>query len=139
MRDLRPILLVEDDSVDAMTVERSLRDLEIANQLVRVVNGEKALEYLRDANAKEPCIILLDFNMPEMGGMEFLKIIKEDEELKRIPVIVLTTSKEQEGKAESFGLGAAGYIVKSVDYMDFVEVIRIIDLYWTVSELPSGG
>jgi CheY-like chemotaxis protein len=139
MRSSKPILLIEDDNVDVMTVERVFRDLKIANQLVSTSNGEQALEYLRTNSNKKPCVILLDLNMPKMNGTEFLKIVKKDESLKKIPVVVLTTSSQQQDVVESFKLGAAGYMVKSVDYGKFVETIRTINLYWTLSELPSNG
>ncbi len=139
MRSSKPILLIEDDNVDVMTVERAFRDLKIANQLVSTSNGEQALEYLRTNGNKKPCVILLDLNMPKMNGTEFLKIVKTDETLKKIPVVVLTTSSQQQDVVESFKLGAAGYMVKSVDYGKFVETIRTINLYWTLSELPSNG
>jgi CheY-like chemotaxis protein len=139
MRSSKPILLIEDDNVDVMTVERVFRDLKIANQLVSTSNGEQALEYLRTDGNKKPSVILLDLNMPKMNGTEFLKIVKTDEVLKKIPVVVLTTSSQQQDVVESFKLGAAGYMVKSVDYGKFVETIRTINLYWTLSELPSNG
>ena len=139
MRNMKPILLVEDDAVDAMTVKRALEDLKVTNGLPHVANGEEALEYLRGQGNQKPCIILLDLNMPKMNGIEFLKIAKADETLKNIPVIVLTTSKTAPDVVESFQLGAAGYMIKSVDYRQFVETIRTIDLYWTLSELPNGG
>ena len=139
MRSSKPILLIEDDNVDVMTVERVLRDLKIANKLVSTSSGEQALDYLRTNGNKKPCIILLDLNMPKMNGTEFLKIVKTDEALKKIPVVVLTTSSQQQDVVESFKLGAAGYMVKSVDYGKFVETIRTINLYWTLSELPSNG
>jgi CheY-like chemotaxis protein len=84
-----------------------------------------------------PCIILLDLNMPVMSGIEFLEIIKADENLRRIPVIVLTTSKEQEDKINSFNFSVAGYMAKPVDYRRFVDVMRSIDVYWSLSELPG--
>ena len=85
---------------------------------------------------ERPCIILLDLNMPIMNGIEFLQMIKHDADLKRIPVIVLTTSEEQQDKVHSFDLGVAGYMAKPVDYRRFVEMMRSIDLYWTISEMP---
>ena len=138
MRNSKPMLLVEDDRVDAMTVERAVKDLKITNQLVHTVNGEEGLEYLRSESNKKPCLILLDLNMPKMNGIEFLKIVKADDVLKKIPVVVLTTSEEEQDVVESFKLSVAGYMVKSVDYKKFVEVIRTIDLYWTLSELPPN-
>jgi len=138
MRNSKPILLVEDDSVDAMTVKRALKELKVTNDLVRKANGEEALEYLRNTANTRPCVILLDLNMPKMNGIEFLKVVKNDEILRKIPAIVLTTSKDDRDRVESFQLNVAGYIVKPVDYKKFVEAIRIVDLYWTLSELPSG-
>ena len=136
MNNKIPILLAEDDKVDAMTVKRALRDLKVTNPLIIVENGEEALEYLRDPNKAEPGIILLDLNMPKMNGIEFLEIAKKDDKIKRIPVVVLTTSKEDQDKIESFNLGVAGYMIKPVDYLQFVEVVKTIHLYWTLSELP---
>jgi CheY-like chemotaxis protein len=138
MQNLKPILLVEDDTVDAMTFKRTLKDLEIKNPLVHSLNGEEALEYLRAEDNEEPCFIFLDLNMPRMNGIEFLEIAKNDEMLRRIPVIVLTTSDNERDVIESFDLGVAGYMVKSADYKEFVEAIRTINLYWSLSKLPQG-
>ena len=137
MKKPKPILLVEDDNIDAMTVRRAMKDLKVTNELIRVGDGEKALEYLRDGSTQNPCLILLDLNMPKMNGIEFLKIAKADEDLKKIPVVVLTTSDEQRDIVESFELSVAGYMVKSADYSNFVEMIRVINLYWTLSEMPE--
>ncbi len=137
MRNTKPVLLVEDDSIDAMTVRRAFRDLKLSNTLTHRINGEEALEYLRGPEAEIPCVILLDLNMPRMNGIEFLKVIKQDDKFKSIPVIVLTTSNEECDVVESFRMCVAGYIVKPVDYKKFVEAIRTIDLYWTLSELPE--
>lgn len=133
----KPILLVEDDQVDAMTVRRSLKELHVTNPLAHVENGEEALDHLRDPASERPCIILLDLNMPKMGGIELLQVIKHDALLKAIPVVVLTTSEEQQDKVESFNLGVAGYMAKPVDYQQFVEVMRSINTYWTLSEMPA--
>jgi CheY-like chemotaxis protein len=102
-----------------------------------VENGEEALAYLRDATKERPCIILLDLNMPIMSGGEFLEHVKRDPQFRRLPVIVLTTSEEQRDKIESFDMGVAGYMRKPVDYRQFVEVMRSIDAYWTISEMPD--
>jgi CheY-like chemotaxis protein len=133
----KAILLIEDDKVDAMTVRRALKELRVTTRLEHVENGEEALTYLRDPNKNRPCIILLDLNMPIMNGIEFLQAVKLDPDLKRIPVVVLTTSEEQEDKVDSFSLGVAGYMRKPVDYQQFVETIRSIDAYWTISELSE--
>jgi CheY-like chemotaxis protein len=138
MRNLKPILLVEDDSVDAMTVKRALKDLNVTNPLVHTVNGEEALNHLRDESNGNPCVILLDLNMPKMNGVEFLKAVKADDALKSIPVVVFTTSQEEQDVIDSFKLNAAGYIVKPADYKKFVEAVKAVDLYWTLSEVPNG-
>ena len=135
--DCKAILLVEDDQVDAMTVKRALKELRVTNPLDHVENGEEALAFLREPGRSRPCIILLDLNMPIMTGIEFLQVVKADPALKRIPVIVLTTSEEQRDVLESFDLGVAGYMRKPVDYREFVETVRSIDAYWTLSELPE--
>ena len=137
MRNCKPILLVEDDTIDAMTVRRAFKDLSITNPLEHRLNGEEALAYLQDDANERPCVILLDLNMPKMNGTEFLKVAKADAALKRIPVVVLTTSNEERDIVESFRLSVAGYIIKPVDYRKFVEAIQTIDLYWTLSELPE--
>ena len=138
MNTQSPILLVEDDSVDAMTVKRAIRDLHLANPIVHLINGEEAMSYLCDVNnAEKPFVVLLDLNMPKMTGLEFLKAIKANEILKPIPVIVLTTSKEKQDVMESFELGAVGYMIKPVDYAKFMDVINTIISYWTLSEMPK--
>ncbi|MDO8207241.1 MAG: response regulator [Gallionella sp.] len=138
MKDInKPILLVEDDQVDVMTVKRALKEVKVANPLVNPENGEEALKYLRDPDSVKPCIILLDLNMPIMNGIEFLKVMKHDTLLRRIPVVVLTTSEEEQDKINSFDLGVAGYMAKPVDYRQFVEVMRTFDAYWTISEVPQ--
>ncbi len=137
MRNGRPILLVEDDRVDVMTVKRAMRDLHITNTLSIVPNGEEALAFLRNPGNAKPCIILLDLNMPRMGGIEFLRVAKGDDDLKSIPVVVLTTSQEDQDKTDSFDLCVAGYLVKPPEYKQFVEVVRAVHLYWTSSEIPN--
>ena len=132
----KPILLVEDDQVDMMRVTRALKDIHVTNQIVHRENGEDALNYLRDENSDKPCLILLDLNMPIMNGIEFLQTVKKDERLRGIPVVVLTTSDDQQDKLDSFNLGVAGYVAKPVDYRQFVEVMRSIDAYWTMSAMP---
>lgn len=137
MRNTRPILLVEDDTIDAMTVRRAFRDLKVSNPVAHVSNGEEALAYLQDPQLEPPCVVLLDLNMPKMSGTEFLRVVKSDPAYQRIPIVVLTTSNEERDVVESFRLCVAGYIVKPVDYKKFVEAIRMIDVYWTLSELPA--
>jgi CheY-like chemotaxis protein len=131
------IMLVEDDQIDVMTVKRAFKEISITNPVIVCGNGIEALDYLRKPENKIPGIILLDLNMPKMNGIEFLTEIKQDQKLKLIPVVVLTTSKEEQDKVETYKLGVAGYMIKPVDYLQFVEVIRTIHLYWTLNELPN--
>lgn len=138
MRGSKPILLVEDDSIDVLTVKRSLSDLKVTNKLIHKPNGEEALKYLTDHNNPKPCIILLDLNMPKMNGIELLRHVKASDSLKKIPIVVLTTSQDEQDIVESFQLNVAGYMVKAVDYKKFVETIRAIDLYWTLNEMPPN-
>ncbi|MRR10006.1 response regulator [bacterium] len=143
MRDNIPILLVEDDQVDVMTVQRAFKRNNIINPLQVVGNGQEALDYLHrlgrcadPAACPTPGIILMDINMPVMNGIECLKALKADEQLKKIPVIMLTTSKEECDRVESFRLSVAGYIIKPVEFEKFVEAVKVLNLYWTLSELP---
>jgi CheY-like chemotaxis protein len=135
MKNPKPILLVEDDRVDIMTVKRALKECGCENHLATVSNGEEALSYLRDPKNARPGFILLDLNMPRMNGIEFLQIIKFDDDLKHIPVVVLTTSRQENERIESFRLGVAGYIVKPLNFHQFMEMVRAITHYWTISEV----
>lgn len=137
MKSKKPILLVEDDKVDAMTVRRALKEIKVTNNVILAANGEEAIEYLLKPDSEMPCIILLDLNMPKMNGLEFMKIAKENEKLRKIPIVVLTTSSEERDRMNSFQNGVAGYMTKPVDYQQFVDVIKTINIYWTLSELPE--
>jgi CheY-like chemotaxis protein len=134
MKPDQSLLLVEDDRVDAMTVRRSLRELEAPNPLHHVTDGEAALAFLRDPANERPGLILLDINMPRMNGIEFLAHMKGDAALSSIPVVVLTTSKDETDRFNTFSKNVAGYMVKPVDYDQFVEVMRKIRDYWMLSE-----
>jgi len=136
MKPGRAILLVEDDDIDARTVQRGLKDLGVANPLVRVGNGEEALAWLRDSANQPPGIILLDLNLPMMTGLEFLDVAKADRRLRRIPVVVITSSRLEEDRLASFDHSVAGYMVKPADYGQLLEVLRTIHHYWTTSEAP---
>ena len=118
-------------------------DLNHARRVARAIGSEHheflvtALDYLQDDANQKPCVVILDLNMPKMNGIEFLKIAKADEILRRIPVVVLTTSKDEWDRFQSFDLSAAGYIIKPADYKRFLEAIRTVQLYWTLSESPN--
>ena len=129
MPHLKPILLVEDDSVDVMAVQRALKELHVTNTLVYAANGEEALTYLRGPDNQMPCVILLDLNMPKMNGLEFLEIVKADETLKTIPVAVVTTSGEHQDMKRSLELGTVAYIIKCSDYGEFRESMKSIEIY----------
>ena len=131
------ILLVEDDLVDAMTVKRAMEDIGTNTGLVHLNNGEEALDYLRSEINQLPFLILLDLNMPKMNGKDFLKIIKQDERLSSIPVIVLTTSHNDRDVDDTFSSSVAGYMTKPLDYEKFLLKIRTIEDYWALNRLPG--
>jgi CheY-like chemotaxis protein len=131
MQILKPILLVEDDVVDASTVKQALADLRVKNDVIHKNDGEEAFEYLRDDSKPKPSLILLDLNMPKISGIELLKLIREDARLQHIPVVVLTVSKYEQDKLDTFNLGVQGYIIKAVDYDAFLRATDIIIQYWT--------
>lgn len=137
MNPNKPLLLVEDDVVDVMLLKRVLVRLKTTNPLSVASNGEEALEYLRDPAHERPGIILLDLNMPRMNGIEFLQVLKDDAQLRLIPVVVLTTSKHQRDKIACFERSVAGYMVKPVDYDQFVVTMEKVLDYWALSEIPD--
>ena len=136
------ILLVEDDELDVMNVQRAFRKNNIANPLYVASNGIEALEMLRGRDGNKPAVpedrrlILLDLNMPRMGGIEFLRELRADPRLRHITVVVLTTSDEERDKVDAYHLNVAGYILKPVTLSAFVEIMATLNKYWTVNELP---
>ena len=131
------ILLVEDDPADQKLVKTSLKNQRIANELCITGSAEEALDLLNSSASSQngnnrPDLILLDLNMPGMGGKEFLKQIKSDEILKQIPVIILTTSNSERDVLDSYKLQAAGYIHKPVNLSEFKQVMEEIEDYWFV-------
>ena len=136
MNNLCPILLVEDDAVDVMSVNRCFKQLKISNQLLVAGNGEEAMRILSQTETAMPCIILLDINMPKMNGLELLHHLKSSADLKKIPVVMLTSSKEESDVSKCFELGVAGYMVKPVEYEAFVNIIELLCAYWSKSEFP---
>jgi CheY-like chemotaxis protein len=135
------ILLVDDDKIDVMAVRRSFRALKIANPLIEAHNGIEALEYLRGENGREklplPCAILLDLNMPRMGGFEFLDVLRGDEALRGTLVFVMTTSAVEEDRAVAYDKNVAGYVLKHRAGQSFLEAISALDHYWRVIEFPG--
>ncbi|MGJ8582223.1 MAG: response regulator [Psychromonas sp.] len=132
------VLLVEDDDIDAKAVERGFRKLRVTNPVIRVKNGLEALTLLRDPlSVPRPFLILLDLNMPIMGGVEFLKNIRQDEKLKDSIIFVLTTSSADQDIVAAYNENIAGYIVKSDVKAGFNKVIELLDCYWRVVMLPK--
>jgi CheY-like chemotaxis protein len=136
MLDAKPILLVEDDCVDVMAVQRVLKEFEVRNPLVYAADGEEALAYLRGKDNEMPCVILMDLNMPKMNGLELLKALRADAEFRDIPAVVVSTSAEKQDVARSLDLGAAAYIVKCFSYHEFRERMKAIQPY-LVTAAPS--
>ena len=133
---LKPILLVEDDRVFATLVESVLKELRVPNRLVHAGNGREALDYLNDNAGDRPCLILLDLYMPRMMGIEFLRLLKSNDALEHIPVVVLTASSEAADVATSFELGAAEYFKKGADYNDLVYRMSRLMPYWSAMAAP---
>ena len=144
MEKIRPatILLVEDDPGDQKLIKVSLKNQKIANELYIVGSGEEAMEFLYhrgnySAETPLPDLILLDLKMPGMGGKEFLRRIKQDEKMKKIPVIILTSSDSEKDILDSYNLQASGYIKKPVELGDFKRVMKEIGAYWfIICKLP---
>ena len=139
------ILLVEDEEAHALLTKRAIRKAGNANHIDIVSDGEKALDYLfnRDDYADKsryplPGLILLDIKLPGMDGIEVLKVIKEHAELKRIPVIMLTTSEREEDISEAYNYYANSYLTKPVGYQEFEEKVKQIDFYWMLINRPPS-
>ena len=135
------LLLIDDDEVDVMTVKRAFKKNNINNPLYVATNGIEALAMLRGSEMPKLMpgqrrLILLDLNMPKMGGIEVLRELRADPELKALPVIVLTTSNEDKDKVEAYNLNVAGYIIKPVTFAKFVEAMATLNKYWLLNEMP---
>ena len=137
------LLLVEDSEPDVRLTMEALREAKVKNRLWVVEDGVEAMAFLRrqdgHADAPRPDLILLDLNLPRMDGREVLRQIKNDDSLKRIPVVILTTSRSEEDVLRAYDLHANCYITKPVDFTRFMEVVRSIEDFWlTVVKLPDG-
>jgi len=137
------ILLVEDDEVDVMNVQRAFKRNHITNPLYVASNGLEALTMLRGGSQATPTLpmnrrlILLDLNMPRMGGLEFLQELRADDNLRSTPVVVLTTSNQDFDRIEAYNLNVAGYILKPVTFTNFAELMATLNKYWALCELPT--
>ena len=128
------VLLIEDDTIEVMKLNRTITKLKLNHKVVIANNGEEALKTLKVDNFL-PDIILLDLNMPKMNGIEFLSILKSDENLRYIPAIILTTSKNQKDLLECYKIGIAGYVLKPLKYEDYILKIQNLLDYWSCNEL----
>ena len=140
-----PILLVDDDALDVKTVKKSFQMARLPHPLFVARDGVDALDFLRhrghyanysDEEAPRPGLILLDLKMPRLDGFGLLRELKNDGILSLLPTVVLTTSREEGDRIESYRLGIAGYIVKPLAFSDFVEATRVLGSYWNLCELP---
>ena len=130
------VLLVEDNLIEVMKMRRTVSLLDLKHNIIVANNGEDALEHLED-KSKFPDLILLDLNMPKVGGIEFLAILKKNNETKHIPTVILTTSDNQKDLEECYRLGVSGYALKPLKYDDYVEKIKNVLSYWSMNELKK--
>ena len=128
------ILLIEDDMIEVMKLNRAISSLHLNHKITEANNGEDALKILEQKDSL-PDIILLDLNMPKINGIEFLGILKNDDTLKYIPTIILTTSNNQKDLLECYKIGVAGYVLKPLKYEEYVSKIEKLLAYWSVNEL----
>ncbi|MBV8834716.1 MAG: response regulator [Acidobacteriaceae bacterium] len=145
MATIGRILLVEDDPKDTELTMTALDEYNLSNEVVVATDGEEALDYLycrgkfRDRNDENPAVLLLDLKLPKVDGLEVLETVKSDEKLKMIPVVVLTSSREERDKVASYKLGVNGYVVKPVDFHEFVNAIKDLGVFWAIINEPPPG
>lgn len=130
------VLLIEDNLIEVMKMKRTISFLELEHTLSVANNGEEGLKIIED-KSKLPDLILLDLNMPKLSGIEFLSILKNNDEIKHIPTVILTTSDNQKDLEECYKLGVSGYVLKPLKYNDYVEKIKIVLSYWSMNELKN--
>jgi CheY-like chemotaxis protein len=144
---LKPILMADDDKDDRLLTRKAMEENNVANPFVTVADGEELLDYLKrkgkysdPMTAPRPCFILLDLNMPKMDGRKALLFVKADPELKKIPVVVLSTSRAEEDVLRSYNLGANSFITKPVNFDGLVAMVESLKNYWLeIVELPPGN
>jgi CheY-like chemotaxis protein len=146
MNKIGRILMVEDDAKDVELTLTALEEYNLANEVVVTHDGEQALDYLycrgeyKTRSSDNPAVLLLDLKLPKVDGLEVLKQIKADERLRIIPVVVLTSSKEERDMVASYKLGVNAYVVKPVDFHEFVNAIRELGVFWAIiNEAPPGS
>lgn len=137
----RPILLVEDNPSDIKLTQRAFAKTNVANELVVAEDGQAALDYLfSDADRELPAVVLLDLKLPRVEGLEFLRRIRADKRTRLLPVVVLTTSKEERDVIESYSLGANSYVRKPVSFAEFSAAVAQLGVYWlALNEVPPAG
>ncbi len=139
------ILLVEDDPKDVELTLTALEEYNLANEVIVTVDGEQALDYLyyrgnyMNRARENPAVLLLDLKLPKVSGLEVLAQIKSDDQLKTIPVVVLTSSHEEKDMVASYELGVNAYVVKPVDFHEFVNAIKELGIFWAVINEPPPG
>ncbi|WP_378186565.1 response regulator [Aquimarina sp. W85] len=131
------VLLIEDDEIERMKLSRVIDKNNFEHKLIEAKNGEEALKILYDTTSL-PNIIFLDLNMPKMNGLEFLKILKSDNRLKYLPVVILSTSNNHKDLKECYEVGIAGYITKPLKYEDYTAKIIALLNYWSINEFTRG-
>ena len=134
MEKILNILLIEDDMIEVMKLNRTISSLNLKHKIIEANNGEEALKILEEKD-RLPDIILLDLNMPKINGIEFLKILKNDNRFKYLPTIVLTTSNNKRDLLACFEIGIAGYVLKPLKYEDYVFKMEKLLAYWSINEL----
>jgi CheY-like chemotaxis protein len=145
MNKLGRILLVEDDPKDVELTLTALEEYNLANEVIVARDGEEALEYLysrgkfKTRSSDNPAVMLMDLKLPKVDGLEVLKQIKSEEKLRMIPVVVLTSSKEEKDMVASYRLGVNAYVVKPVDFHEFVNAIKELGAFWAVINEPPPG
>lgn len=145
MSELKRILLVEDSSHDVELTLAALEENHLANEVVVARDGEEALDYLHRRgifklrSVGHPAVVLLDLKLPKVDGLEVLKHIKTDEELRSIPVVMLTSSREERDLVNSYDLGVNAYVVKPVEFHEFVDSLKELGLFWAVINQPPPG
>ena len=145
MEKLGRILMVEDDAKDVELTLTALEEYNLANEVVVTRDGEEALDYLycrgnfKGRTSENPAVLLLDLKLPKVDGLEVLQQIKSDEKLRLIPVVVLTSSREERDMVASYKLGVNAYVVKPVDFHEFVNAIKELGIFWAVINEPPPG
>ncbi len=146
MKGLRRILMVEDDARDVELSLTALEQYNLANEVIVVGDGEEALDYLyqrgkfMERPSGNPAVLLLDLKLPKVDGLEVLQQIKTDDRLKMIPVVVLTSSREERDMVASYQLGVNAYVVKPVDFHEFVNAVKELGIFWAlINEAPPGS